>query len=74
MFQACSSFRSVPSKMGQVGHSHGIRSFPGGDRGNRLFECSGGSLEFCSKRVIQDGQRYRVGIGYDFIPGWDRIG
>ena len=27
-----------------------------------------------SKRVIQDGQRYRVWIRYDFVPGRDGIG
>ena len=28
---------------------------------------------FGSKWVVQDGQRYRVGIRDDLIPGWDRI-
>jgi len=39
-----------------------------------LFVCSEVDLVLGSKRVIQDGQRRGVRVGYNFIPGRDRIG
>ena len=52
----------------------GVGSSPGERCKNLLFERGGGKPVFGSERVVQYGQRYRIRIGYDFIPGWDVIG